>query len=69
MYYRMVCRVWLEFTEVRPIQDITSFFQMDTYYAPVVYHSDYVEQSKRMDETTDLVDVRNGDIQKIMEGR
>lgn len=69
IYYRMVCRAYIEFSEVRPIQEITSFSNMASYYAPLVYHTDYNEQSKSMDQTTDLVDIKNGSIEKIMEGR
>lgn len=69
LYYRMVTRAWIEFSDVRPIQEITSFSQMDSAYAPLVYHSDYVEQSKNMDALTDMVDIKNGEIEKIMEGR
>ena len=69
LFFRMVVRTFIEFTEVRPIQEITAFADMDTYYAPLVYHSDYNEQSSKMDTVTDMVDVKNADIEKIMEGR
>lgn len=69
IYYRMVTRAYIEFTDVRPITEITSFSQMDSVYAGLVYHSDYNEQSKMMDATTDMVDVKNAEIEKIMEGR
>lgn len=69
LFFRMRVRTWIEFTEVRPIQEITSFAQMSSVYAPVVYHSDYHEQSSRMDNVTDMVDTKNADITKIMEGR
>lgn len=69
MYYRMVCRAFIEFTDVRPIQEITSFGSMDTYYASEVYHSDYVTLSKNMDTKTDMVDVKDASIEKVMEGR
>lgn len=69
LFFRMRVRTYLEFTEVRPIQEITSFAQMSTQYAPMVYFSDYAEQSKKMDNVTDLVDTKNADITKIMEGR
>lgn len=68
LWFRMVCRTWISFEEVRPIQEITSFTQMSSVYAPLVYHSDYNEQSKAMDHTTDMVDTKNAEIQKIMEG-
>lgn len=69
LYYRMVTRAWIEFTDVRPIQEVTSFAQMSSVYASLVYHTDYNEQSKNMDQTTDMVDIKNGTIEKIMEGR
>lgn len=69
LFFRMRVRTWLEFSEVRPIQEITSFSDMETLYAPLVYHSDYAEQSSKMDVKTDLVDTKNADITKIMEGR
>lgn len=69
IYYRMVTRAYIEFTDVRPITEITTFAQMDANYAPLVYHSDYDEQSKLMDATTNMVDVKNAEIEKIMEGR
>lgn len=69
LYYRMVCRAYIEFTDVRPITDVTAFSSMETYLSPVVYHSDYANQSKDMDATTEMVDVKNADIEKVMEGR
>lgn len=69
IYYRMVTRAYIEFTDIRPITEITSFAQMAGQYAPFVYHSDYNEQSRMMDATTDMVDVKNAEIEKIMEGR
>lgn len=68
MYYRMVVRCSISFFGKRPITDVTSFAQMQTVVYPQVYHSDYAEQSKSMDETTDMVDVKNASIIKIMEG-
>lgn len=69
LFFRMRVRTFIEFSEVRPIQEITSFGQMATNYAPLVYHSDYNEQSSKMDHLTDMVDTKNADITKIMEGR
>ena len=69
IYYRMVTRAWIEFTDARPITELTTFSQMDSVYSSLVYHSDYNEQSKMMDATTDMVDVKNAEIEKIMEGR
>lgn len=69
LYYRMVTRCYIEFTEVRPITEITDFGGMSVNYAPAVYHSDYATLSKDMDTKTDMVDIQNGEIQKIMEGR
>lgn len=69
LYYRMVTRVWIEFTDVRPMSEVTDWTDMATTIKDLVYHSDYAEQSKSMDATTDMVDIKNGEIEKIMEGR
>lgn len=69
MYYRMVCRAYIEFSDIRPITEITSFVQMSDVYSPNVYHSDYQLQSAKMDNLTDMVDTADADIEKIMEGR
>lgn len=69
LFFRMRVRSFIEFTEVRPIQEITSFYDMSAHYAPLVYHSDYNEQSSKMDHKTDMVDTKNAEISKIMEGR
>lgn len=69
LFFRMRVRTYIEFTEVRPICEITTFAQMSAQYAPLVYHSDYNEQSSKMDNVTDMVDTKNADITKIMEGR
>lgn len=68
MYYRMRVTCHLEFTDIRPIQDIANFYGLDQY-GQAVYHSDYAEQSSKMSATTDLVDAENADIEKIMEGK
>lgn len=68
MYYRMVCRAYIEFTDIRPIQEVTSFNEMNTY-SNLVYHTDYALQSAKMDTTTDMVDVKDASIEKVMEGR
>lgn len=68
LYYRMVCRAWIEFSDVRPMTDITGFADMNVLSSSV-YHTDYVEQSKAMDATTDMVDVKNAEIEKVMEGK
>lgn len=69
LYYRMVVRAYIEFTDIRPITEIASFANLNSSYPSLVYHTDYEEQSKQMDETTDMVDVKNASIEKIMEGR
>lgn len=69
MYYRLVVRCTLEFLGVRPMSEIASFASLNTYYANEVYHTDYTEQSKIMESSTDMVDVQNANIEKIMEGR
>lgn len=69
MFYRMVCRATLTFSEVRPMSEIASFAGLTNYYGNEVYHTDYALQSKQMDASTDLADVQNANIEKIMEGR
>lgn len=69
LFYRMVVKTTLEFTEIRPIQEIASFATLDADYAPSVYYSDYVAQSKQMTATAGMVDAQNAEIEKIMEGR
>lgn len=69
MFYRMVVRATLTFSEVRPMSEIASFQGLNGFYGSEVYHTDYVLQSKQMEATTDLVDVQNANIEKIMEGR
>lgn len=69
MYYRMICRCYIEFSDLRPITEITSFTGMSDNYSAHVYHSDYTLQSAKMDHVTDMVDTNDADIEKIMEGR
>lgn len=69
LFYRMVVRTTLEFSEVRPIQEITTFAQMNSNYAPMVYHSDYNQQSEIMTTSLGMVDSVNADLEKIMEGK
>lgn len=68
MFYRMVVRASISFFGKRPMTEVTSFSQMDTELEPILYHSDYADQSSKMEKTTDFVDVANGNIEKIMEG-
>lgn len=69
LFFRMRVRTFIEFTEVRPITEIATFHSMSAGYYPLVYHSDYNLQSSKMDNVTDMVDTKNADIEKIMEGR
>lgn len=69
LYYRMVIRTHLEFSEVRPITEVTGFYSLANSYFPEVYYSDYEDLSKRFaDATCTQVDVKSADIEKIMEG-
>lgn len=69
MWFRMVCRAYVEFTDVRPMTDISGFADMSLTVAPIVYHSNYAQLSKNMDAKTDMVDGRGVEkIDKIMEG-
>lgn len=69
LYYRMVVRTYIEFSEVRPITEIAGFYGLAQDYAPSVYYSDYEDLSKRFADTrTTQVDVKSASINKIMEG-
>lgn len=68
LFYRMTVRTYIEFSEVRPIQEVTSFAQMNTNYAPLVYQSDYEQQSTVMSVKAGMVDASEAVVQKIMEG-
>ncbi|AJD07509.1 putative capsid protein [Odonata-associated circular virus 21] len=68
LYYRMVVRTYIEFSEVRPIQEISSFAELATYYTPEVYGSDYSTVAKTMTSQMAMVDTQNADITKIMDG-
>lgn len=67
MFYRMRVTCHIEFQEIRPIQDITSFAGLNSY-SGIVYHSDYSLQSKMLGSQENMVDT-TADIEKIMEGR
>lgn len=67
MFYRMRVTCHLQFQEIRPIQDITTFAGLNVY-ATTVYHSDYTLQSKMLEQSENMVDT-SADIEKIMEGR
>lgn len=66
LFYRLVVRTTLEFTEVRPITEIMAL--TDQTYAPLVYATDYAQQSKSMTSVMGMVDTKEADIEKIMEG-
>lgn len=66
LYYRLIVRTILEFTEIRPIQEVMAL--TDGTYAPLVYQSDYDIQSEAMTSTLGMVDTMDADIEKIMEG-
>lgn len=71
LYYRMVVRTTLEFTEVRPIQEIASFAQMAALGSSgshLLYSSDYTVQSQVMSTKLGMVDSADADLEKIMEG-
>lgn len=69
MWFRMVVRAYIEFTGIRPMTEIGSFYGLASQYAPAVYHSNYATLSKNMDAKTDMVDGRGVEsIEKIMEG-
>lgn len=68
LFYRMVVRTHLEFTEIRPMSEVTGFYGL-SLLASDVYYSDYEDISKRFASTRETqVDVANAEIKKIMEG-
>lgn len=69
LFYRLVVRTHIEFTEVRPISEIAGFYGLASSYYPEVYYNDYRELSKAIaDKITTQVDVKSAEIKKIMEG-
>lgn len=69
LYYRLLVRTHIEFSEVRPITEIAGFGALAANYYPDVYYNDYRSLSKELADTcTTQVDVKSADIEKIMEG-
>lgn len=66
-YYRLVIRWHIAFFGIRPINDIVTPGTMRTN-ASVFYGSDYFPLSKNAENDQGMVDVRDGNITKIMEG-
>lgn len=65
-YYRLVIRWYIDLKGLRPQNEISQFYSMEAG-APLVYGSDYtISQSKN--EQMGMVDVRDAEIEKIMEG-
>jgi hypothetical protein len=67
MFYRMVVRWRIQFSEVRPLSDIASFSSIADL-GNLTYHSDYVTQSAKMSRTLGMVDASNAELDKIMDG-
>jgi hypothetical protein len=67
MFYRMVVRWRLEFSEVRPLSDIASFSSI-AELGTLTYHSDYDQQSATMTKTLGMVDAADAELDKIMDG-
>lgn len=68
LYYRMVIRWYIEYSEVRPLSEITDFAGL-SYIGATVYANDYDENAKklRLDSMENMVDCRGVDeIKKVM---
>lgn len=68
LYFRLHVRWYVQFSEVRPISDLVAFDQL-AFLGDVFYKTDYANASKDMDAKLDMVDTRNANIEKIMEGK
>lgn len=66
LYYRMQIETVIEFSEVRPIQDIVNFFDLQHDYYPEVYYTDYDLPAKSMQFLNSTVDTANADIKQVM---
>ena len=67
LYYRLVVRWKVAFFGIRPIQEIESFTSLSNQ-ATEFYKTNYVDVSKSMDTSLDMVDTKDAEIEKIMEG-
>lgn len=67
LYYRLKVVWTVEFTGVRPYTEIASLADMNLV-GNYTYYTDYAAQSQVMTSTEALVDTRDVDIKKIMEG-
>lgn len=67
LYYRLKVVWTIEFTGVRPHTEIASLADMNLV-GNYTYDTDYATQSQSMTATEALVDTRDVDIKKIMEG-
>lgn len=67
LYYRLKVTWTIEFTEVRPVTDISNWRLMSEVGSQA-YGTDYNVQSKVMSASEAMVDVNGADIEKVMEG-
>lgn len=66
-YYRLVCRWYIDFYDARPLNDIVTFGTM-VNNAALHYGSDYFPINSKAENGLGMIDVENGDVEKIMEG-
>lgn len=67
LYYRLKVTWTIEFTGLRPINDIMSWASL-LYAGNDSYGTDYAAQSEAMTAQTAMVDTSGADIEKVMEG-
>lgn len=67
LYYRLKVTWTIEFTGLRPLNDLMSW-TATAALGQDTYGTDYVEQSAKMSSKTSMVDTSGSDIVKIMEG-
>lgn len=66
LYYRMKVTWTIEFSEPRPLTEITTWTGLATVGSQA-YGTDYVEQSSKMSVKTSSVDASGAEVKKIME--
>ena len=67
MYYRLVVRWTLEFSEIRSQTEINGWTGL-TEVGQTTYHSDYATQSKMMSKKADLADSSDEELDPVMVG-
>lgn len=66
LYYRMTVEWWIEFSQLRDNMEISTLANLAYEGLNRFYYTDYVDQSSKMDTTTNMVDVVDSEIKQIM---